>query len=157
MRQGIFLEWTDAFVSGLRWNMEWVAATEEEMREIGKRWGQIAQPGCVIALVGGLGAGKTQWVKGFADGIGYKGEVCSPTFGILHQYEGGRISLFHYDFYRLESGDELVETGWDEILEAYGVVVAEWGNLFEEWMPPKTRWLDFQTNADGSRVVKERG
>jgi tRNA threonylcarbamoyladenosine biosynthesis protein TsaE len=136
--------------------MEWVAATEEEMRELGKNWGRIAQPGWVIALVGGLGAGKTQWVKGFAEGMGYSGGVSSPTFGILHQYEGGRLPVFHYDFYRLETGEELVGTGWDEVLEANGVVIAEWGNLYEAWLPAGTRWLDFQTNADGSRRVTER-
>ena len=126
------------------------------MRQLGKSWGEHAQPGWVIALVGGLGAGKTQWVKGFAEGIGHRGDVSSPTFAILHQYEGGRLPVFHYDFYRLGSGEELVATGWDEVLEENGVVIAEWGNLFEGWLPPGTRWLDFQTNADGSRSVKER-
>ncbi len=135
--------------------MEWLAATAEEMRLLGKNQGLATQPGRVIALVGGLGAGKTQWVKGFAEGIGYEGAVSSPTFGILHQYEGGRMPLFHYDFYRLQSGRELEETGWDEILDAQGVIVAEWGDLFAPWLPEKTCWLHFQTNPDGTRTVKE--
>ena len=137
--------------------MEWVAATEAEMRELGRRHAlDNARPGSVIALIGGLGAGKTQWVKGFAAGLGCTGDVSSPTFGLLHCYDGGRLPLFHYDFYRLQDDHELLATGWDEILDARGVVIAEWGNLCEACLPPDTEWLVFQTNPDGSRLVRHR-
>jgi tRNA threonylcarbamoyladenosine biosynthesis protein TsaE len=135
--------------------MQQHAATPEEMIELGKAAGLAARPGDVIALVGGLGAGKTHWTKGFVAGIGSSSDVTSPTFGLVHEYPGGRLPICHLDFYRLESAHELVALGWDELLEQDGVIIAEWGDKFPEMLPPETRWLHFSVEADGSRTVRE--
>ena len=113
-------------------------------------------PGSVIGLVGGLGAGKTHWTKGLLAGLGSAAEVTSPTFTLVHEYPDGRLPVFHFDFYRLTESDELLALGWDEILEAGGVVVAEWADKFPEVMPADTRWLDFTIDPDGARSVRER-
>ncbi len=109
--------------------------------------------GEILALVGGLGAGKTHLTKGLAEGLGCGAEATSPTFALLHEYPGGRLPLAHLDFYRLGSADELLAIGWDELLDQGGVVVAEWADRFPEVMPPETRWLRIEPAPGGGRVV----
>ena len=123
------------------------------MENLGRFAAAEAGPGTVISLVGGLGAGKTHWTKGFVAGLGSSAEVTSPTFGLVHEYPGGRLPVFHLDFYRMETAEELISLGWDEYLEAGGVIVAEWGDKFPEVMPAETRWLVFSIGPDGSRTV----
>jgi tRNA threonylcarbamoyladenosine biosynthesis protein TsaE len=128
----------------------------EEMMELGAAAARIAKAGEVIALVGDLGAGKTHWVKGFVAGMGSTAEVTSPTFGLVHEYRGGRLPVSHFDFYRLESAEELIALGWDEYLESGGVVVAEWADKFPSVMPPETQWFYFKIDTDGVRIVIDR-
>lgn len=136
--------------------MEWRAQTPDEMEMLGRLGAQDAREGSVIALVGGLGAGKTRWTKGFVAGLGSAAEVTSPTFGLVHEYGGGRLPVHHLDFYRLENAGELIALGWDEILEGGGVVVAEWADRFPEVMPASTRWLEFSIGENEVRRVSER-
>jgi tRNA threonylcarbamoyladenosine biosynthesis protein TsaE len=127
----------------------------EEMMELGAAAARLAEAGAVIGLVGDLGAGKTHWVKGFVAEMGCMAEVTSPTFGLVHEYRGGRMPVSHFDFYRLGSAEELVALGWDEYLEDGGVVVAEWADKFPSLMPPETRWFYFSIDADGVRIVSD--
>ncbi len=133
--------------------MEARAASAEEMEGLGAACAAEAAAGDVFALVGGLGAGKTHWAKGFARGMGSAAVVTSPTFGLVHEYSDGRLPIFHLDFYRLEGAAELEALGWDELLEQGAVTIAEWADKFPEMMPPGTRWLDFAVEPDGSRTV----
>lgn len=128
----------------------------EEMMELGAVAARAAEAGAVIGLVGDLGAGKTHWVKGFVAEMGCRAEVTSPTFGLVHEYRGGRLPVSHFDFYRLGSAEELVALGWDEYLEDGGVVVAEWADKFPSLMPPKTRWFYFTIGTDGVRILSDR-
>jgi tRNA threonylcarbamoyladenosine biosynthesis protein TsaE len=123
------------------------------METLGKVTAAITQAGTVIALVGGLGAGKTHWTKGFVAGIGSAAEVTSPTFGLIHEYAGGRLPVFHLDFYRLDSAAELLALGWDELMDQEGVIIAEWGDKFPELLPADAIWLYFTVEDDGSRSV----
>ena len=134
--------------------MQGHAESAEAMENLGREASALVKPGSVIALVGGLGAGKTHWTKGFVAGVGSTAEVTSPTFGLVHEYSGGRLPVFHLDFYRLESAAELIALGWDEYLEQDGVVVAEWGDKFPELLPLDTIWLNFTTEPDGSRIIR---
>lgn len=127
------------------------------MESLGRAAAALIDPGSVIALVGGLGVGKTQWTKGFVAGTGSGDEVTSPTFSLVHEYAGGRVPVFHLDFYRLESAAELIALGWDELLEQDSVVIAEWGDKFPELLPPDTVWLHFTVETDGSRTVRQVG
>lgn len=124
------------------------------MEELGRLAASGVRPGSVIALIGGLGAGKTHWTKGFVRGLGSAAEVTSPTFGLVHEYPGGRMPVFHWDFYRLENADELIALGWDEYIEAEGVIIAEWGDRFPELLPSGTTRLIFSIDGDGSRFVR---
>ncbi len=135
--------------------MEWMVADEEAMVALGRQVGAALDEGAVLGLVGGLGAGKTRFCKGLAEGLGYTGAVTSPTFPLLHEYLGGRLPVFHFDFYRLDGEGELLGIGWDECLDESGVVVAEWADRFPQLMPAGTRWLHFELLDEGGRRVRE--
>ncbi len=112
--------------------------------------------GCVIALVGGLGAGKTHITKGVVQGVGSSEEVTSPTFTLVHEYCGGRLPVFHFDFYRLETPGELLSIGWDEFLDEHGIVVVEWADLFPDLLPSETRWFELAVLPGGGRSITEK-
>lgn len=133
--------------------MERVARDEAEMEALGAELAVGLAPGSVLALVGGLGAGKTRFVKGLARGLGFPGEVTSPTFSLVHEYRGGRLPLFHFDLYRLKDEQELLGIGWDEFLDEPGVVVAEWADLFPDLLPPEAHWLQFEVLPEGGRRI----
>lgn len=114
------------------------------------------EEGDVVALVGNLGAGKTQVTRGIVEGMGSRAEVTSPTFTLVHEYVDGRLPVFHFDFYRMSKAEEVLSLGWDEFLYEPGVVVVEWADMFPELLPPQTRWFDIEAQADGSRTVVER-
>lgn len=109
-----------------------ISNSPEDTLAIGRKWGEAAQAGWVFGLSGDLGAGKTQLVKGIAQGLGISDRVSSPSYGLLNEIGDGRLPLWHLDLYRLNSWDEIVDAGLDEYLgNARGVVVIEW---VERWM-----------------------
>jgi tRNA threonylcarbamoyladenosine biosynthesis protein TsaE len=114
------------------------------------------QRGDVLALCGDLGAGKTHFVKGLAAGLGYTGEVTSPTFTLIHEYVGGRLPLYHFDFYRLDSEDEALRLGLEEYVAGDGVCVVEWADKFPALLPPETRWFDLRLTGEDERTIAER-
>ena len=135
--------------------MERIVRDEAEMEALGVELAAGLEPGSVLALVGGLGAGKTRLVKGLARGMGFPGEVTSPTFSLVHEYRGGRLPLFHFDLYRLKEVEELLGIGWDEFFDEPGVVIAEWADLFPDLLPPHTRWLHLEVLPEGGRRITE--
>ena len=90
--------------------------------------------GDVIALYGGLGAGKTAFVRGLARGLGSTSEVSSPTFALVHEYEG-RLPIAHFDMYRIHTLDDLYSTGFFDFLDAGYVTVIEWSENVEDYLP----------------------
>lgn len=106
--------------------MKFVTNSEQETEALGAQLAPKLMPGAVIAFTGDLGAGKTAFTRGVAQGLGIVDRVTSPTFTIVNEYEGGRLPLFHFDMYRLGSSDELFEIGWEEYLVRGGVCAVEW-------------------------------
>src|SRR5512137_1934543 len=103
-----------------------ISHSPAETEALGAEWGRAAESGLVIGLTGELGAGKTQFVKGLARGLGCAGRVHSPTFTLVNEYEGGRLRLFHLDLYRLETPGQIFSAGIEEFLSPDGVSVIEW-------------------------------
>ena len=115
-----------------------ISRSPDETAAFGEAWGREVQPGWVLALTGELGAGKTQLVRGLAKGLGSPARVHSPTFVLLHIYEGGRLVLHHLDLYRLAGPEELIGAGLEDYLyPRKTVTVVEWAE----------RWLDQGLNA----------
>ncbi len=111
--------------------------------------------GDVLALSGELGAGKTHFVKGLVAGLGADCAVTSPTFTLIHEYPGGRLPIFHADWYRIDDEEELIKIGMDDYLAEDGIVIVEWADKFRGALPPHTRWLEFRFREDGAREVAE--
>ena len=108
--------------------------TEAETFAVGKRLGESASAGDIYLLDGDLGVGKTVLAKGFAAGLGITEPVTSPTFTIVHEYEG-RLPLYHFDVYRIGDPDEMYDIGFDEYLYGEGVCLIEWPERVEELLP----------------------
>lgn len=106
----------------------------ETTRASGRRLGAAARPGTVIALVGELGAGKTQLAKGVAEGLGVESVVNSPTFVLMNEHEG-RLRLYHVDAYRLDDPEEALAAGLLDDRQTDGVVVIEWADRLSGWLP----------------------
>ncbi|HUO58452.1 MAG TPA: tRNA (adenosine(37)-N6)-threonylcarbamoyltransferase complex ATPase subunit type 1 TsaE [bacterium] len=129
--------------------------TPEQTFQLGMIIGQKAKPGEIWSLVGPLGAGKTHFVKGLAKGLGFEGSVTSPTFTLQHIYEG-RLTLFHFDWYRLEKAEEAEDLGWAEWTGRGGVVAVEWGDKFPKLLPPTALKLIFEiTEGESRRMTAE--
>ncbi len=118
--------------------MKYISHSEDDTERIGEQAAKLlakrGAAGTVIALYGGLGAGKTAFVRGLARGLGCTGRVTSPTFAIVNEYPGP-IPLFHFDMYRLSSSDELFEIGWEDYLVRGGVCAVEWSERVEDALP----------------------
>jgi tRNA threonylcarbamoyladenosine biosynthesis protein TsaE len=107
---------------------------------LGEQWGRAAQNGMVIGLSGDLGAGKTQFVKGLARGLGISARVQSPSYVLVNIYTGGRLTLFHLDLYRLDTPEQVTAAGLEEYLQPAGVTVIEWAERwFGEVQSPKSK------------------
>ena len=135
-------------------------AGPQETVALGRRLADDVRPGDVWALVGDLGAGKTHFVQGVASGLGAAVAATSPTFTLVHEYTGGRLPVFHFDFYRLESAAEVLALGWEEYLdEGGGLTLVEWADKFPALLPPGARWLRFEIagTGDARRIVEDQG
>lgn len=132
---------------------ETIVSSAEEMMELGYQYAAKAKSGNVFGLVGTLGTGKTHWTKGFMEFMEPRAIVSSPTFAIVNEYRGGLHTVFHFDFYRLESADALLALGWDEYLDEGAITICEWADLFPELMPDHTLWLQISHMPDGSRKI----
>ena len=106
--------------------MEYISRSTEETEKIAFEFAKNLTGGEVITLDGDLGAGKTAFTRGLAKGLGIIDSVTSPTFTIVNEYRNGKIPLFHFDVYRLESSDEMYDIGWDDYISQGAVIVIEW-------------------------------
>jgi len=111
------------------------AGSVEQTVELGQILGQILRKGDNVCLTGELGTGKTAFTGGIAKALGIEGYITSPTFTIINEYEG-RLSLYHFDVYRISSAGEMFEIGYDEYISGDGVTVIEWAELIKEILPP---------------------
>lgn len=110
------------------------AENEAETKEIAKSLADFLEEGSVLLLEGNLGAGKTTFTKGIAEGLGIKEVIKSPTYTLIREYQSGRLPLYHMDVYRLEEvgGDEL---GLEEYFQGEGVSIVEWATFIPEDLP----------------------
>lgn len=130
--------------------------SEAETVDAGRRLAADLEPGAVLLLTGDLGAGKTALVRGLASGLGVDpSEVSSPTFTLIQEYRGGRLTLHHIDLYRL-TPREVDDLGLDELVESGGVVAIEWP---ERWLTPPRDALrvTLSTTGESERTIEVEG
>ena len=137
--------------------MEYISNSAQETEALGERLAARLQPGDVIAYTGDLGAGKTAFTRGLARGLGVAGRVTSPTFTIVNEYEGGRLPLFHFDLYRMDSPEELFDIGWEDYLARGGVCAVEWSENVADALEDEPIRVDIRRGEhDGQRVISIR-
>jgi len=121
---------------------------------LGRALGTDALPGTMLALIGPLGAGKTQLAKGVAEGLGVRSVVNSPTFVLMNEHEG-RLRLFHIDAYRIDDPLDALAAGLLDERQAAGVTVVEWADRLREWLPDARLEITLASvpDDDRSRIV----
>ena len=125
-----------------------------ETEAIGRQLAKDLSAGSVLALQGELGTGKTQFTKGLVAGLGAAEAVTSPTFTIVHEYPGGRLPVYHFDFFRLEDKSSIAQLGLDDYFFGDGVSVIEWADRFSEFVPEQARWISFEIKSETARVIE---
>ena len=131
-----------------------VCASEEATRTLGRELAEGITSDTTLSLEGPLGAGKTCFVQGLAEGLGLDpAMVSSPTFTLIHEYPGGRMPLVHFDLYRLNSEQELAGLGYDEYFERPAARAIEWGDKFPGSLPGRT-WRIRISIEPGCRVIR---
>lgn len=131
----------------------YLSDSPEKTREIAENFAKDLTGGQVVAFRGDLGAGKTCFTSGLAKGLGYTGDVTSPTFALINEYLGGKFDIYHFDMYRISSWDELYSCGFFEYLESGGIVVAEWSENIDGALPENTIYVEIETLGENERKI----
>jgi tRNA threonylcarbamoyladenosine biosynthesis protein TsaE len=130
-----------------------ISNSPAETEAYGRRFAKDVDAGLVLALKGELGSGKTQFVKGLVAGVSSSAAVTSPTFTIVHEYSGGRLPVYHLDFFRLEDRQSVARLGLDDYFFGDGVSVIEWADRFPEFIPEQARWILFEIRSENQRAI----
>ena len=129
-------------------------STSETIR-IGKNIGRTLRPGDVVALVGELGTGKTQFIKGLAKGLGVGKPtyISSPSFTLINEYSG-RVPFYHIDLFRLKSEKEAEELGLEEYFQGEGISAVEWADKIPSWLPKENLWIHIHYTGENTRSLE---
>ena len=130
-----------------------ISNSPNETESFGRQFAGNVQPGDVLALTGDLGSGKTQFVKGLVAGLGVKSTATSPTFTLIHEYSGGRLPIYHFDFFRVEDRQSAERLGLDDYFFGDGMSVIEWADRFRELVPESARWISFEAKSETQRTI----
>lgn len=124
-----------------------------ETRQLGEKLAAHLQAGDVLLLYGDLGAGKSEFTRGLARGLGIAGPIASPSFTIMNLYDDGSLPLYHFDWYRLEGSEELYEMGMDEYLGGDGIAVVEWPVRCPDAIPADHLAITISALDDDTREI----
>lgn len=125
-----------------------------DTESIGEKFAETLKPGDVAALFGGIGMGKTAFVRGMARGLGIADRVSSPTYSIVHEYRG-ETNLIHFDMYRVDNWDALYSTNFFEYLESGAVIAVEWSENIENALPDNAYKIFFELGEEETeRIIK---
>ena len=127
----------------------------EDTAKLAERIANSLHGGECIAFSGGMGMGKTTFTRSLAKSLGYEGDVQSPTFAIVNEYIGGRLNVYHFDMYRIETFDDLYSTDFFAYCEMGGVVVCEWSENIENVLPENHVKISISHGEDENTRVFE--
>jgi tRNA threonylcarbamoyladenosine biosynthesis protein TsaE len=130
-----------------------ISNSSAETEAIGRQLASDVGAGSVLALKGELGSGKTVFAQGLVAGLESDAAVTSPTFTIAHEYQGGRLPVYHFDFFRLENPESALRLGLEDYFFSDGVSVIEWADRFPELIPEHARWISFEIKSKRQRII----
>ena len=130
-----------------------ITHSAEATRALGAKLAQYLQAGDVVLMQGDLGAGKSEFARGVARGLGISGPVPSPSFTILNAYDEGRIPLYHFDWYRIHDPDEIGEMGFEEQLHGDGASLVEWSEQAPEYIPDRALAVRIRALDENTREI----
>src|SRR5437867_10212154 len=130
-----------------------ISNSPAETEAIGRQIAEDLVAGSVLALKGELGSGKTLFTHGLVAGLESDAAVTSPTFTIVHEYQGGRLPVYHFDFFRLENRKSAAQLGLEDYFFGDGVCVIEWADRFPNLVPEHARWIFFEIKSERQRVI----
>lgn len=133
-----------------------LSSSPNETKKIAAKISKELKAGDIVALIGNLGGGKTTFIQGLAEGLKISKEcyVNSPTFTLLNEYKGGRLPLYHFDFYRLNSLSEFVDLGFDEYFNGKGICAIEWAEKFMNELPKTAYKIKFEIVDETTRRIE---
>jgi tRNA threonylcarbamoyladenosine biosynthesis protein TsaE len=134
-----------------------ISNSPAETEAIARRLANELVAGSVLALKGDLGSGKTSFTQGLVAGLQSDAAVTSPTFTIVHEYQGGRLAVYHFDFFRLEDRESAVRLGLEDYFVGDGLCVIEWADRFPELIPERARWITFDIESERQRIITLSG
>lgn len=132
-------------------DFKYTSRSEDDTRELAENIESEKFPGMVICLNGELGSGKTIFVKGFANALGIKDDITSPTFNIIKEYLDGEAELYHMDVYRIEDNYESV--GIEDYFNKDGICIIEWADMIEEILPKERLDINISIAGENTRVL----
>jgi len=130
-----------------------ISNSAAETEVIARRVAEDLVAGAVLALKGELGSGKTLFTQALVAALESDAAVTSPTFTIVHEYQGGRLPVYHFDFFRLENRESAVRLGLEDYFFSDGVSVIEWADRFPDLIPEGARWIAFEIRSERQRVI----
>lgn len=141
--------------------MTYLTNSPEETEALGERLAaRLSEEGSAsryVAMYGEMGVGKTAFTRGFCRALGIRA-VRSPTYTVVNEYRGGRVPVYHFDFYRMEEEDELISIGFEDYLKADGICLSEWSERFPDLLPPDAISVSFQrTDGENGRSIEILG
>ena len=136
---------------------EIITRSPEETESFAENLAEKFSGGEIVAFRGSMGMGKTCFTRGLARGLGFEGSVTSPTFALVNEYIGGRLPLYHFDMYRVESWEDLYSSGYFDYIEAGGVIAAEWSENIENALEGKVITVNFERLDDNTRKITVTG
>lgn len=136
--------------------IKYISYSVEETEKFAAKLAKNLKSGDVIAFQGGMGAGKTAFTRGLTKGLGVKGEVSSPTFSLVNEYQG-ILPIYHFDMYRISTEDDLYFTGFFDYLEQECIIIIEWSEKIEEFLPSHTIYISLDIINENTREITVDG
>ena len=133
--------------------MQVKSASPDETRAFGAKLAKKTNEGTIYALIGRLGSGKTEFVRGFVAALSPDAAVCSPSFTIVNTYHTNTFIIHHFDFYRIKNADELIEIGYREYINNDAVCLIEWADMFFEVLPETAKYVRFKEEKGNVRII----
>lgn len=128
-----------------------ISNSESDTKDLAKRLASKLTKGDVIVLTGELGSGKTKFTEGFLSYFGLENEISSPTFTIVNEYKNEKVTIYHFDVYRLQDSDEFYAIGGEEYF-GNGICIIEWGEIIQDALPENYIKIKFEKDIQDEEI-----